>query len=61
MRIYNYALTGDEVRAVIAEDPSGITDVKTELQNDAYFGLDGIRRDAPQRGINIINNKKVVR
>jgi chitodextrinase len=61
VRIYNYALTGDEVRAVIAEDPSGITDVKTELQNDAYFGLDGIRRDAPQRGINIINNKKVVR
>jgi hypothetical protein len=61
VRIYNYALSGDEVKAVIAEDPSGITSVNTENQSEAYFGLDGIRRGVQQRGISIVNNKKVVR
>ena len=61
VRIYNYALSGDEVKAMIAEDPSGITSVNTENQSEAYFGLDGIRRGVQQRGISIVNNKKVVR
>jgi hypothetical protein len=29
--------------------------------NSLIYGLDGVRRTAPQRGLNIIEGKKVVR
>ena len=32
----------------------------SQLTNDHYYGLDGIHRSAPQKGINIVNGKKVV-
>ena len=61
VRVYNYALTSDEVKQVYQNDPSDITNVdETTDAPDVIYGLDGIRRDRPQKGIVIKNHKKVV-
>ena len=61
VRIFNYALSGDEVKATMQDLPDGITE--TELAPatpDAFYGIDGIQRTSPRKGLMIKNNKKVV-
>ena len=61
VRVYNYALTSDEVKQVYQNDPSDITNVEETIDApDIIYGLDGIRRDRPHKGIVIKNHKKVV-
>lgn len=61
VRIYNYALTADEVLDVM----SGATDavdgllIDTDSAPAAVYSLDGRRLPTPQRGINIIDGRKV--
>jgi len=46
---------------VKVEDPSGITDIRMDSENQApVYNLRGQRLAAPQKGINIIGGKKVV-
>ena len=61
VRIYNYALSGDEVKATMHDLPAGISEVETAPQStDIIYGLDGIQRTTPGKGLKIKNNKKVV-
>jgi hypothetical protein len=61
VRIYNYALSGDEVKATMQDLPAGISEVETTPQStDIIYGLDGIQRTTPGKGLKIKNNKKVV-
>ncbi|WP_294745341.1 LamG-like jellyroll fold domain-containing protein [uncultured Prevotella sp.] len=61
VRIYNYALSGDEVKATMQDLPAGISEVETAPQStDIIYGLDGIQRTTPGKGLKIKNNKKVV-
>ena len=61
VRIYNYALTADEVKEVME---GKLTDIKSiETSNDKkhkVYSISGKRLDRPYGGINIIDNKKVV-
>ncbi|MBQ8097638.1 MAG: Ig-like domain-containing protein [Prevotella sp.] len=47
---------GDENPLVV----TSLNDVKTVLQNGAFYNLNGVRVDNPQKGIYIQNGKKVV-
>jgi len=65
IRIFNYALTGEEV-AAIADLTDGVRDVKNEsVKNekcvDAWFDLSGRRVDSHnlRRGIYVIDGKKI--
>ena len=62
VRVYNYALSANEVKQVYQNDPTvGITTIEEpDNKPEVIYGLDGIRRDRPQTGIVIKNNKKVV-
>ena len=61
VRVYNYALSSEEVKRVYLNDPTGITNVEETADTpDVIYGLDGIRRQTPQKGIMIKNHKKVV-
>lgn len=55
LRIYNYALSADEVGALFAE-ASDIEDVTTDkaIVKKSYYTLNGVCYDTPQRGINIV-------
>lgn len=55
LRIYNYALSADEVNALFAE-ASDIEDVTTDkaIVKKSYYTLNGLCYDTPQRGINIV-------
>ena len=57
VRIYNYAVTADEVKTIMdGGDPSSIDmPVADSDAHSAYYGIDGIRRSTPQRGFNIIS------
>ena len=69
-RVYNYALTQDEVAAVtsdLGEVASGIvvpqqsSDDQTKGKHPiGTFSINGQRIAAPQRGINVVNGKKVL-
>jgi hypothetical protein len=59
VRIYNYALSGDEVKQVF-DYPTGVNTVEKDAATDVIYGLDGIRRTSPQKGLMIKNHKKVV-
>ena len=64
VRIYNYALTDADVKAVMAGDePTAISAVQhsTAAHSQPIYGVDGIRRDAPRHGLNIIDGRKVVK
>ena len=42
-------------------DPTGVESVKAgNNSNNVYYDLNGNRLDAPKRGLNIINGKKVI-
>ena len=61
VRIFNYALSGDEVKATMQDIPDGITEAELAPATPAaFYGIDGIQRSAPRKGLMIKNNKKVV-
>ena len=50
-----------EFKEIVEIDPSGIDQIMSNGQNNAkIFTLDGKRISKPQKGINIIDGKKVV-
>ena len=62
VRIYNYAISADDVKNIM--DGGELTAVESPVAPmvpTTVFGLDGVKRTAPQKGVNIINGKKVVR
>ena len=62
VRIYNYALTAEEVQEAMAGAANGVEALTTDpapVPAEVY-SLDGRRLSAPQRGINIVNGQKVV-
>lgn len=57
MRIYNYALTADEVKNVMNDLTNGIESVAAAEGETAIYGIDGTRRNAYERGIMISRAK----
>ena len=61
VRIYNYALTIDEVKQVMdGGDPSGIEQLNSSQKSSTIYGLNGVKHSVAKKGLNIINGKKVV-
>lgn len=61
VRIYNYAVDSNDIQTIM--NGGELTAVESPARENVIpkvYGLDGIRRTAPQKGINIINGKKVV-
>lgn len=58
LRIYNYALSADEVNALFAET-SSIEDITTEnvIISTSYYTMNGVCYDTPQKGINIVRTQ----
>lgn len=58
LRIYNYALSADEVNALYAEacDIEYTTNASTLIAT-SYYTLDGMRHATPQKGINIVRKQ----
>jgi hypothetical protein len=62
VRIYNYELTADDVKSVMAGgEVTGVSSLETDRQPSVFYGIDGVRRPSARRGLNIIDGKKVVR
>lgn len=62
MQIYNFPLTAEEVLTVYGgEVVDAISDVTMPSSTGAVYGIDGIRTNAQQRGINIIRQGNTVR
>lgn len=62
VRIYNYAVSADDVQTIM--NGGTLTTVKTlkdKSMEPTVYGLDGVRRASPKKGLNIIDGKKVVR
>ena len=61
VRIYNYALTADDVKTVM--EGGSVTTVRSQEthRQPTVYGIDGMKRTAPRSGLNIIDVKKVVR
>jgi len=61
VRIYNFAMTADEVKGVMDNTFSGIHTPQTDASAPpAIYGIDGKQLQAPRAGVNIINGKKVL-
>lgn len=62
VRIYNYALTAEEVRADMADTSSAIRDLPVDNDNlpTAVYSIDGKRLPAVRSGLNIVDGKKVI-
>lgn len=61
VRIYNYAITADDVQTIM--NGGTLTEVQQptlESKSVMVYGLDGIRQSVSRRGINIIDGQKVV-
>lgn len=62
VRILNYAVGADDVKAMMdGTDPVAVRTPSVVGQPAVTYGLDGIRRTAPRRGLNVIDGKKVIR
>lgn len=62
VRIYNYALSSDDVKSIM--NGGQLMSIDTPLlspQSSGVYGLDGIKRQSPRKGVNIIDGKKVMR
>ena len=60
--IFNYAVTAEDVKEIMnGGTPSAIDRTKENPQKSLFYGIDGIKRDAPRRGLNIIDGKKVMK
>lgn len=55
-RIYNYALTADEIQQVIENGTTNIEKPQTivTVARTIYYTLDGVGHDMPQNGLNIV-------
>ena len=63
VRFYNYALSADEVAAVAGATANGIRsaqDAQGQPAPDVYT-IGGVKLSQPQRGLNIIGGKKVIK
>lgn len=62
VRIYNYAVGADDIKTIMDGGlPSGIRTAAEPAAEKSVYTLDGVRRGAPRKGLNIIDGKKVVR
>lgn len=62
VRIYNYAISADDVKTIMNGGvPTGVEGPADTPAQKSVYTLDGLRRKAPQKGLNIIDGKKVVR
>lgn len=62
VRIYNYALTADDVKSVMAGGQlTAINAPSSDASPQTVYGLDGVRRQSLRRGLNIVGGKKVIR
>ena len=60
--IFNYAVTAEDVKEIMnGGTPSTIDETKKNPQKSLFYGIDGIKHDAPRRGLNIIDGKKVMK
>ena len=61
VRVYNYALSADEVKEAMEGKVNSIESMSASDKNiHQVYSLDGKRQDKPQQGINIIDAKKVM-
>lgn len=61
VQIYNYALSGDEVKQAMNGPVTGIEEVPAANQtSSAVYTLDGKRQNKPVKGLNIIDGRKVI-
>lgn len=60
-RVYNYALSPEEIAQVMADLTDSVEDVTTDSASPVisteYFGVDGTRLSAPARGITIVRQR----
>ncbi|MCM1311470.1 MAG: RICIN domain-containing protein [Bacteroides sp.] len=60
-RIYNYALSADEVETVMGDIANGIQDTtasgSASVVRTEYYTANGLRLSQPQKGLNIVKNK----
>ena len=61
-RVYFTGLTGTEARAFFDdEDVTGVENIKHgTIANNQYFDLQGRKVSQPQKGLYVVNGKKVV-
>ena len=61
VRIFNYALSADEVKAVKDGTYTNIQSVEnSDVVSKPIYTIDGKRIDRPQQGINIIDSRKIL-
>ena len=61
VRVFNYALSADEVAEVMAGTLTNVNSVEApDADSKSIYTIGGKRIDRPQQGINIIDNKKVL-
>lgn len=60
VRIYNYALSEDEVKDVF-NNVSAINEPETQQMPSTVYTMEGIRLQQPRRGLNIIDGKVVLK
>jgi hypothetical protein len=61
VRVFNYALSADEVAEVMAGTLTNVNSVQApDADSKSIYTISGKRIDRPQQGINIIDNKKVL-
>ena len=60
LRIYNYALSQEEVKSVMEDLTNDIQGVSHDDAPQTYYDLRGIKHVSPQSGVNIIRDAKGV-
>ena len=56
VRIYNYALSAEEIKDVMDDATSGIQNIPMDDNSQYYYDLRGIKHKVPQIGINIVKD-----
>lgn len=57
LRIYNYALSADEVKDVMKDVTDDVQGVPYQEFSPTYYDLRGIKHDVPPSGVNIVKDK----
>lgn len=62
VRVYNYAVTADEVKEMMeGKLPSAVQQFEADGQQQKdIYGLDGVKRSAVRKGLNIVDGKKLL-
>ena len=61
VRVFNYALSADEVATVMAGNLTGIDTMPTsDAGSQKIYTIDGKRIERPKQGINIVDSKKIL-